>query len=120
MELELISANKYKITKGVSVFTTGMVFSFGGKSCSQLGHLYSVECVDDVTCNNCGQYKCAGFGHEYGEGDICFRCFSAMRPSEEPDDPGQESEPSEGSGGADQETDPVETTVAVEDEGGEL
>ena len=98
LELELISANKYKVTKGVGSIPSGLVLTIGSNTCSQLGHLYSVRCIDDITCIRCGQYKCAGFDHEYGDDDICFRCFAAMRPSEEPDDPGQESEPSEGSG----------------------
>ena len=81
LELELISANQYKVTKGVESIPAGIVFTFGADMCSFMGHLYERSCENDVTCMYCGHFKCAGLGHEYGEDDICFRCFAAMRPS---------------------------------------
>ena len=81
IELELISANQYKVTKGVESVPTGLVFTFVDDMCSFMGHLYERSCENDVTCMYCDHFKCAGLGHEYGEDDICFRCFAAMRPS---------------------------------------
>ena len=82
MELELISANQYKVTKGVESIPAGIVFTFGSDMCSFMGHLYERSCENDVTCMFCGHVKCeGGLGHEYGEDGICFRCYAAMRPS---------------------------------------
>ncbi len=81
MELELIGTNQYKVTKGMESIPAGIVFTFGDDMCNFAGHLYERSCENDVTCMYCGHFKCAGLGHEYGENDICFRCFSAMRPS---------------------------------------
>lgn len=85
LELELISANEYKVTKGVDSIPEGLVFTFGTDMCSFAGHLYERSCENDVTCMYCSHFKCAGLGHEYGENGICFRCFSAMRPSDTSD-----------------------------------
>ena len=81
LELELISANQYKVTKGTEELPTGLVFTIEDDMCSFMGHLYERSCENDVTCMYCDHFKCAGLGHEYGEDDICFRCFAAMRPS---------------------------------------
>ena len=82
LELELISANQYKVTKGTESIPEGLVFTFGVDMCSFMGHLYERSCENDVTCMYCSHFKCAGLGHEYGEDDIGFRCVSAMRPSD--------------------------------------
>ena len=82
LELELISANQYKVTKGMDNVPAGTVFTFGTDMCSFAGHLYERSCVNDVTCMYCDHVKSAGLGHEYGQDDICFRCFSATRPSD--------------------------------------
>ena len=82
MEMELISANQYRVTKGISLIPTGTVFTFGTDMCSVAGHLYERSCENDITCIYCDHFKCAGLGHEYGEDDICVRCFSAMRPKD--------------------------------------
>ena len=81
IELELISANQYKVTKGTEELPTGLVFTIEDDMCSFMGHLYTRSCEDDVTCMYCPHVKCAGLGHEYDERGICFRCFSVMRPS---------------------------------------
>ena len=81
LEMELISDNQYKVTKGIESVPAGVVFTFGADMCSFAGHLYERSCENDVTCMYCGHFKCAGLGHEYGEDDICFRCYSVMRPS---------------------------------------
>jgi len=81
MELELIAENQYKVTKGIESIPAGIVFTFGTDMCSFTGHLYERSCENDVACMYCGHIKCAGLGHEYGEDDICFRCFAAMRAS---------------------------------------
>ena len=85
LELELISANQYKVTKGTAFAPEGLVFTFGTDMCSFVGHLYERSCENDVTCMYCDHIKCAGLGHEYGEDGICFRCFSAERPSDSSD-----------------------------------
>ena len=85
MEMELISANQYKVTKGTEFAPEGLVFAFGTDMCSFAGHLYERSCENDVTCMYCGHIKCAGLGHEYGEDDICFRCFAVTRPSDSSD-----------------------------------
>ncbi len=82
MELELISANQYKVTKGVESFPTGIVLTYGASMCDVMGHLYSRSCEGDVTCRFCDHVKCAGLGHEYDDDGICYRCYAAMRPSE--------------------------------------
>ena len=82
LELELISANQYKVTKGMDNVPAGTVFTFGTDMCSFAGHLYERSCVNDVTCMYCDHVKSAGLGHEYGQDDICFRCFAATRPSD--------------------------------------
>lgn len=81
LELELISENQYKVTKGTEHISVGVVLTYGTDICDGMGHLYERSCENDVTCLNCDHFLCAGFGHEYGEDDVCFRCFSAMRPS---------------------------------------
>ena len=80
LELELISENQYKVTKGVESIPAGIVFTFGTDMCSFTGHLYERSCENDVTCMYCDHVNCPGLGHEYGKNDICFRCFAAMRP----------------------------------------
>lgn len=60
----------------------GMVFDFGADTCEILGHCGTQQCEDDVLCSTCEKFICAGFGHEYDEYDICFRCFAATRPEE--------------------------------------
>lgn len=85
MEMELISANQYKVTKGTEFAPEGLVFAFGTDMCSFAGHLYERSCENDVTCMYCGHFKCAGLGHEYGEDDVCFRCFAVTRPSDSSD-----------------------------------
>ena len=82
MEMELISANQYRVTKGIALIPTGTVFTFGTDMCIVAGHLYERSCENDITCIYCDHFKCAGLGHEYGEDDICVRCFSAMRPKD--------------------------------------
>jgi hypothetical protein len=82
MELELVAANQYKVTKGVESVPAGIVFTFETDMCSFVGHLYERSCENDVTCMYCGHVKCAGLGHEYGEDGVCFRCYAAMRPSD--------------------------------------
>ena len=85
LELELISANQYKVTKGTESIPTGLVFTFGVDMCDFMGHLYERSCENDVICMYCSHFKCAGLGHEYGTNDICFRCFAAQRPSDASD-----------------------------------
>ncbi len=82
LELELISANQYKVTKGVESIPAGIVFTFGVDMCSFMGHCSDVKCEGNVTCMYCSQIVCEGFGHEYGKDGVCFRCYAAMRPSD--------------------------------------
>ncbi len=80
LKLELISGMQYKLTAGTAGIPAGLVFTFGSDRCSLIGHNSSVKCEGDVKCWECDAVLCAGFGHEYGEDDICFRCYEAMRP----------------------------------------
>ena len=86
IELELIAENQYKVITGTISLPAGVVFTFGSDSCSVMGHLSSAKCEEDVICWGCDKVICAALGHEFGDGDICVRCFEATRP-EQPEQP---------------------------------
>ena len=82
VELELIAENQYKVISGTASIPVDMVVYFGADDCAIMGHCASQQCEGDVLCRTCEKFICAGFGHEYGEDGVCFRCFAAMRPEE--------------------------------------
>lgn len=79
LKIELTTDNKYKLTAGTDAISAGLVFTMGDR-CDIIGHNSSVKCEGDVKCWDCDKVLCAGFGHEFGDGDICFRCFEVERP----------------------------------------
>ena len=80
IELELTAKNQYTVTTGIDSMPAGVVFTFGSDSCTVMGHLGSVKCEEDITCFYCEEVICAGPGHEFGDDDICYRCYEATRP----------------------------------------
>ena len=81
--LELISETQYKVISSDHLsICEGMIFDFSDDVCAIMGHNASVKCEEDVVCYACEKVLCAGFGHEFGDGDICFRCYAVERPEE--------------------------------------
>lgn len=79
LKIELTTDNKYKLTAGTDAISAGLVFTMGDR-CDIIGHNSSVKCEGDVKCWDCDKVLCAGFGHEFGDDNICFRCFEVERP----------------------------------------
>ena len=80
LKIELTTDNKYKLTAGTSAIPAGLVFTMGENGCNIIGHNSSVKCEGDVKCWDCDKVLSAGFGHEYGDDDVCYRCYEATRP----------------------------------------